>query len=156
MSNCSFLGLPTPRSMWVPGMVKAASHGERCSLTSPSWSSSVHLFFFSIGIEWTLETFMLWCYLSSWLLNHDLCHLLPVLSTLQVSFLIPTTCYNGYRRIILPPRRTNMCLLGCTTDLFVRYSSCRRTVKAVKGALMVMMIVITVSKILFQKRPTTN
>ena len=110
-------------------------------------------FFFSIGIEWTLETFMLRCYLSSWLLNHDFCHL-PVLSTLQVS--VPTTCYNGYRRIILPPRRTSMCLLGCTTDLFVLYSFCRRTVKAVKGALMVVLIVITVSKILFQKRPTTN
>lgn len=66
---------------------------------------------------------------SSWLLDHctyherfRMCHILLVLSTLQVSFLvcIPTTHYNGHRRVILPQGvPTCTCRIVCAADLSV-------------------------------------
>jgi hypothetical protein len=116
----------TPRSVW----------GIKYGKTSVAWGTlfpgitllvvigtSIYIFF---QLNKRINSL---CYYSPWLLYHCACHqrtclcrFLPVLSTLQISFLIciPTTHYNGYGRIVLPQGiPTCPCGIICTTDLFV-------------------------------------
>ena len=119
-----FLLGSTPRSIWG---IKYGKSGVAWGTLFPNITLLV-VISMSLSIEQMKpELIFLRSFCSSWLLHHrtyhkriHMCHFLLVLSTVQVSFLvcIPTTHYNGYRRIILP-QGVPACTYGivCAADL---------------------------------------